>query len=163
MNEKIQSYGPAMRFTTVHYPDLACRVTVDYPGNTITLMQPRHLGGKVETTIDEYDEFEGDMKDFVRYKQAQFKEDVAPVVAEYKRRCPGREFPYYPNDIEFIRRRYLNPKLKELQAAVDEHPTSLVALTRLNEAIQRDKRERIREAAVRSAEKDSHELSGRED
>lgn len=48
-----------------HYPHMHCHVVANYASGELFINQPQWMGGRIETTLDAYDEFEGDMTDFI--------------------------------------------------------------------------------------------------
>ena len=46
-------------------PDISARVVTNYRLGTIVIQQPVRFGGKIETTLDMFTEYEGNMHDFV--------------------------------------------------------------------------------------------------
>ena len=54
-----------------HYPFLCAVVVADYRAGTLAINQPQYLGGRIETTLDTYNDFEGTMQDFILHLRAK--------------------------------------------------------------------------------------------
>lgn len=65
MSSRMRIYGTHPMISVCYIDELRAKVDVYYDSGRIVLKQPRYLGGKIESTLDEYDAFEGDMYEFV--------------------------------------------------------------------------------------------------
>lgn len=57
----------APRLSAVWLPGLQARVVADYAEGTITVQQPSRHGGTLTRPMAEYDDFDGDMADWIAH------------------------------------------------------------------------------------------------
>lgn len=60
---------PRRNITVVYLDDIHAKVNVWWLDNLMEIQQPRYMGGKQRFTLDEYDQFEGNLKEFVLAKR----------------------------------------------------------------------------------------------
>ena len=68
-------YSPTIDTSVVYLDDDHAKVNAYYDRNEIVIMQPQYLGGKIVVSMDEYDRFEGNIRDFVLHKRRQALDD----------------------------------------------------------------------------------------
>lgn len=71
MNQLPSLHTP--RFSIIHYPDLEARMVADFEENIVTIQQPNRYGGTRVYAMDDYIDFEGGMRDFIKYKREEWK------------------------------------------------------------------------------------------
>ena len=58
-------YHPYPDVAVVYYDDLHAKVDLYFTPDKVVINQPNHLGGRVERCLDEYTEFEGDLREWI--------------------------------------------------------------------------------------------------
>ena len=63
--EVMRIYHPTPDTSVIYLDVDNAKVNVHWDAGKMVIQQPRHLGGKLEKSLDEYESFDGDLRAFV--------------------------------------------------------------------------------------------------
>ena len=69
MTQQVRAIASDKSIYVVIYNDLQAKVNVDYEAEQGTIQQPKRYGGTIKFPLSEYNDFEGDMRDFILEKR----------------------------------------------------------------------------------------------
>ena len=67
---RIVEPDPTRAVTVVFLDDIYAKVNIWWLENRLCIQQPRYMGGKLQFTLDDYDAFDGDLRQFVLSKRS---------------------------------------------------------------------------------------------